>query len=57
MEVTTLLSDTFRCRLCAEENKHGTNLYRLDEEKNKNELSELINKYLPLKVNPYYVTI
>lgn len=48
MEVGTLLCDAFLCRLCGEENKNGTNLYEFEE--NKQDLSQLINKYLPLKV-------
>ncbi|GJQ80881.1 hypothetical protein Trydic_g14139 [Trypoxylus dichotomus] len=48
MEDGTLLCDAFLCRLCGEENKNGTNLYVLEE--NKQDLSQLINKYLPLRV-------
>lgn len=36
------------CRLCGEENDNGTLLYS-NEENNQN-LSEIINTYLPLKV-------
>lgn len=55
MEDGTLLCDTFLCRLCGEENKNGSNLYELEE--NKQELSQLVNKYLPLKVRIFnYLT-
>lgn len=36
------------CRLCGEENDNGTLLYTNDD--NNQELSEIINTYLPLKV-------
>lgn len=49
MEVTSLLCDSFVCRLCAEENKHGTNLFPVEE--NDQDLSQLVNKYLPIKAS------
>lgn len=42
------LCDSCYCRLCAEENKNGT--YLFSQEENSQNLSKLINKYLPLKV-------
>ncbi|RZC14267.1 zinc finger protein 271-like, partial [Asbolus verrucosus] len=48
MELTSLICDMFLCRLCGEENKNGTELFPAQE--NEPDLSELVNKYLPLKV-------
>ncbi|CAG9784123.1 unnamed protein product [Diatraea saccharalis] len=47
MEVS--LYNSTVCRLCGEENDNGTFLYS-SEENNQN-LSELINTYLPIKVS------
>ncbi|KAF5295437.1 hypothetical protein FQA39_LY13098 [Lamprigera yunnana] len=48
MEVAKLLCDSYFCRLCAQENRNSTNLFVHGE--NEQDLSELVNKYLPLKV-------
>ncbi|KAJ8968593.1 hypothetical protein NQ314_002259 [Rhamnusium bicolor] len=48
MEMMNLLCDSYCCRLCAEENKNGTNLFLSDE--NSDNLSLLVNRYLPLKI-------
>ncbi|KAJ8921027.1 hypothetical protein NQ315_015823 [Exocentrus adspersus] len=44
------LCDSFYCRLCAEENKNGTNLFSTDENSDNYNLSQLVNRYLPLKI-------
>lgn len=49
MESQKLLCDSNVCRLCAEENANGTCLFGLEE--NGEDLSRLVNKYLPLKVS------
>lgn len=49
MDVTTLLCDSFVCRLCAEENQHGTNLFPTEDDDP--DLSELVNRYLPIKAS------
>lgn len=49
MDVTALLSNSSICRLCAEENKHGTNLFPVEE--GDQDLSQLVNKYLPIKAS------
>lgn len=43
-----MLCDSHFCRLCAEENKNGASLFPHNE--NEQDLSQLVNKYLPLKV-------
>ncbi|KAK5646668.1 hypothetical protein RI129_005132 [Pyrocoelia pectoralis] len=48
MEVAKLLCDSNFCRLCAQENKNSTSLFPHNE--NEQDLSQLVNKYLPLKV-------
>lgn len=54
MEATNLLHDSCYCRLCGEENRNGTNLYPTQE--NPQDLSILINKYLPLNVRSQTLT-
>lgn len=39
------------CRLCAEENTNGTNLYGNDDDEI--DISLLINRYLPIKVKNF----
>ncbi|XP_058065484.1 gastrula zinc finger protein XlCGF57.1-like [Anopheles bellator] len=46
-----LLYDSKVCRLCGEENENGLPLFRNSEGKKDCELSQLINRYLPLKVH------
>lgn len=48
MDAPRLLCDSTLCRLCGEENKNSTSLFPLNE--NEQDLSQLVNKYLPLKV-------
>ncbi|CAH1369186.1 zinc finger protein 271-like [Tenebrio molitor] len=48
MELTGLICEMSICRLCGEENVNGTELFSTKE--NEPDLSELVNKYLPLKV-------
>ncbi|CAG9860302.1 unnamed protein product [Phyllotreta striolata] len=48
MEDQILLRDSKFCRLCAEENHNGVDLF--NENDNSAKLSELINKYLPIVV-------
>lgn len=43
------LCESCYCRLCAEENNNGMYLFSSDD--NSEDLSGLINKYLPVKVN------
>ncbi|XP_017769673.1 PREDICTED: zinc finger protein 271-like [Nicrophorus vespilloides] len=49
MEGPVLLCDSTICRLCGEENENGTVLFEQDE--SKENLSDLVNKYLPIKVD------
>ncbi|XP_018321929.1 zinc finger protein 391 [Agrilus planipennis] len=48
VKVTPYLYDSYLCRLCANENLNGTKIFPKNE--NESDLSQLINKYLPLKV-------
>lgn len=43
------LYDSTYCRLCAEENPSGVLLYSVDD--SETDLSALVNRYLPFKVN------
>jgi hypothetical protein len=43
------LYDSTYCRLCAEENPSGVLLYSIDD--SETDLSTLVNRYLPFKVN------
>lgn len=47
MEV--VLYNSTVCRLCAEENDNGTFLYSTEE--NNENISDLVNAYLPIKVS------
>lgn len=51
----TKLCDSIYCRLCAEENSNGT--YLFSNEENPDNLSQLVNRYLPLKVGRGYVLV
>ncbi|XP_063903188.1 zinc finger protein 271-like isoform X2 [Zophobas morio] len=48
MELTALICEMSLCRLCGQENVNGTELFPTTE--NETDLSELVNKYLPLKI-------
>nr|CAI5868296.1 unnamed protein product [Callosobruchus analis] len=48
MEETTKLCDSNYCRLCGEKNENGTRIFQSKE--NNLDLSQLINKYLPITV-------
>lgn len=48
MKMEVFLYNSTVCRLCGEENDNGTLLYSGEE--NSQNLSDLINTYLPLKV-------
>ncbi|VEN48893.1 unnamed protein product, partial [Callosobruchus maculatus] len=48
MEDTTKLCDSNYCRLCGEKNENGTPIFQSKE--NNLDLSQLINKYLPITV-------
>lgn len=43
------LYNSLFCRLCAEKNSNGINLFKIDE--TGEDISLLINRYLPIKVN------
>ncbi|CAH2007131.1 unnamed protein product [Acanthoscelides obtectus] len=48
MVASTKLYDSNYCRLCGEKNENGTQIFGSKE--NASDLSQLINKYLPIKV-------
>ncbi|XP_044267223.1 zinc finger protein 271-like isoform X2 [Tribolium madens] len=48
MELTGLICEMSLCRLCGEENVNGTELFPTRE--NEPDLSQLVNRYLPLKI-------
>nr|CAH7736314.1 unnamed protein product [Callosobruchus chinensis] len=48
MEVSTTLCDSNYCRLCGDKNENGTGIFQSKE--NNLDLSQLINKYLPITV-------
>lgn len=51
IEVEQILYNSQICRLCGEENLNGTNLY--GNEDDEIDISLLINRYLPIKVNVF----
>lgn len=46
-----MLSDTFVCRLCAEENQNATDLFTAEGDDQ--DLSQLVNRYLPIKASEH----